>query len=146
MRLRTLCPSYLDSKWLVALRRETLLAKNVLLGNTHGYRQHPQLLRFKDKQKSSLKFIDTYLRNIYREACNRWYTFDKSKFWKQFTDQKIDVTYWQLLYERNHLLKKLQIRDVKRYWEYNNKNVDVIKVNSIFQIISWNREPREKIS
>jgi hypothetical protein len=33
---------------LVALLREALLAKNVLQGKTRGYKNHPQLLRFKN--------------------------------------------------------------------------------------------------
>jgi len=47
MRIWSLHPKYLDAKGLVALWRETLLAKNVLEGKTTGYRNHPQLERFK---------------------------------------------------------------------------------------------------
>ena len=48
MRIWSLHPKYLDTKGLVALWRETLLAKNVLEGNTNGYENHPQL--FKESQ------------------------------------------------------------------------------------------------
>ena len=47
MRLWSIHPQYLDTKGLVALWREALLAQNVLHGNTKGYKNHPQLLRFK---------------------------------------------------------------------------------------------------
>jgi hypothetical protein len=47
MRLWSLHPAYLDSKGLVALWREGLLAKAVLKGQTKGYKNHPQLERFK---------------------------------------------------------------------------------------------------
>jgi len=47
MRLWSLHPKYLDSKGLVALWREGLLAKKVLEGGTKGYRNHPQLERLK---------------------------------------------------------------------------------------------------
>ena len=47
MRLWSVHPKYLDSKGLVALWREALLAKQVLEGGTKGYRNHPQLDRFK---------------------------------------------------------------------------------------------------
>jgi len=47
MRLWSLHPSYLDAKGLVALWREGLLAKAVLNGQTKGYKNHPQLERFK---------------------------------------------------------------------------------------------------
>lgn len=39
MRIWTLHASYLDAKCLVALWRETLLAKHVLLGLTKGYKK-----------------------------------------------------------------------------------------------------------
>lgn len=47
MRIWTIHPKHIDSKGLVALWRETLLAKNVLEGKTKGYKNHPQLYRFK---------------------------------------------------------------------------------------------------
>ena len=47
MRLWSLHPQYLDPQGLVALWREGLLARKVLLGDTQGYRNHPQLDRFK---------------------------------------------------------------------------------------------------
>ena len=50
MRIWSLHPKYLDTKGLVALWRETLLAKHVLEGKTKGYRNHPQLDRFKKAQ------------------------------------------------------------------------------------------------
>ena len=50
MRIWSLHPKYLDSKGIVALWRETLLAKNVLEGKTKGYKNHPQLIRFKKKR------------------------------------------------------------------------------------------------
>jgi len=39
MRLWTIHPKYLDAKGLVALWRETLLAKHVLEGKTPGYKK-----------------------------------------------------------------------------------------------------------
>jgi hypothetical protein len=46
MRLWSIHPGYLDAKGLVALWREALLAQNVLLRNTKGYKKHPQLEQF----------------------------------------------------------------------------------------------------
>jgi len=43
MRIWSLHPKYLDSKGMVALWREALLAKQVLLNKTKGYKNHPQL-------------------------------------------------------------------------------------------------------
>ena len=53
MRLRSIHPKYLDRQWLLAVRREWLLAKKVLAGKTKWYTQHPQLERFRlDHQKN----------------------------------------------------------------------------------------------
>ena len=54
MRIWSLHPRYLDAKGLVAVWRETLLAKHVLEGKTKGYKNHPQLNRFRE-----VKNIDT---------------------------------------------------------------------------------------
>jgi len=53
MRIWSLHPKYLDTKGLVALWRETLLAKHVLEGKTKGYKNHPQLNRFKEAAGSA---------------------------------------------------------------------------------------------
>ena len=58
MRLWSIHPQYLDAVGLVALWREGLLAQKVLVGKTKGYKNHPQLERFKkhkDRLKASLK-------------------------------------------------------------------------------------------
>jgi len=46
MRIWSLHPKYLDTKGLVALWRDALLARHVLQGKTTGYKNHPQLNRF----------------------------------------------------------------------------------------------------
>jgi len=60
MRLWSIKFEYLDSKGIVALWREALLAKKVLEGKTKGYRNHPQLIRFKE-QPDPLSAINAYL-------------------------------------------------------------------------------------
>ncbi|MCF7832663.1 MAG: pyrimidine dimer DNA glycosylase/endonuclease V [Candidatus Marinimicrobia bacterium] len=114
MRLWSLHPKYLDTKGLVALWREALLAKAVLSGLTKGYTQHPQLDRFKEDPRP-LDRIDQYLSDVYLEAVERNYRFDKEKINWQFTPSKLLVTSGQLEYERTHLLAKLKIRDAVRY-------------------------------
>lgn len=47
MRFWSLHPQYLDTQGLLAAWREGLLAQKVLLGETRGYRHHPQLERFR---------------------------------------------------------------------------------------------------
>ena len=66
MRIWSVHPKYLDKKGLVALWHETLLAKNVLEGNTKGYKNHSQLTRFKNS-KNPLQGINQHLEVVYRE-------------------------------------------------------------------------------
>ncbi len=78
MRLWTIHPKYLDARGLVALWRETLLAQKVLQGETKGYRNHLQLIRFKE-QTDPVAYVATYLRFIHQEAVSRGYNFDWTK-------------------------------------------------------------------
>ena len=67
MRLWSLHPQYLDTKGLVALWREALLAQAVLGGKTAGYRHHPQLHRFR-AQPTPVSAIAAYLHAVHAEA------------------------------------------------------------------------------
>ena len=78
MPLWSLHPQYLDAKGLVAAWREALLAQKVLPGETKGYCNHPQLLRFK-RHPNPVKAIATYLEEIHNETMRRGYNFDKKK-------------------------------------------------------------------
>lgn len=117
MRLWSLHPSYLDSKGLVALWREGLLAQKVLQGKTKGYRNHPQLERFKSSS-DALGAISTYLRVVVKEAENRGYNFDSGKIADEYSVNKMEVSSGQLQYELSHLLNKLKIRDRLLYDKY----------------------------
>ncbi|MCE3282693.1 MAG: hypothetical protein K0Q66_1430 [Chitinophagaceae bacterium] len=110
MRIWSLHPSYLDAKGLVALWRETLLAKHVLEGKTKGYTNHPQLNRFK-ASKFPVDAINHYLQFIHKEAEARGYNFDRSKINWECKKQKLKVTKGQIDYELQHLTKKLAQRD-----------------------------------
>ncbi|HTN06938.1 pyrimidine dimer DNA glycosylase/endonuclease V [Agriterribacter sp.] len=114
MRIWSLHPKYLDTKGLLALWRETLLAKCVLEGKTKGYKNHPQLFRFK-QMKQPLHAINHYLSEIYKEAALRNYHFDKSKIDDTFQPVTMTVTKGQPEYEKKHLLKKLEVRDRLRF-------------------------------
>jgi hypothetical protein len=118
MRIWSLHPSLLDQKGLTAVWRETLLAKHVLEGKTKGYKNHPQLLRFK-QSTLTLPAINYYLSHIQQEATTRGYNFDKSKIdfesFEEITDGFLTVNNKQLEYEFQHLLKKLQLRDTAKF-------------------------------
>ena len=105
MRLWSIHPCYLDAKGFVALWREALLAQKVLLGNTKGYKNHPQLVRFKNIHNPT-GAIASYLRCVIDEADKRGYNFDRSKIIKKSTSFKIPVTIGQVEYEFKHLLLK----------------------------------------
>jgi hypothetical protein len=109
VRLWSLHPSYLDPKGLVALWREGLLAKKVLKRQTKGYRFHPQLERFK-AQPDATAAIDHYLTVVYEEGVRRGYHFDRRKLDGLTFRRKIAVTDGQLLYEMQHLKRKLEVR------------------------------------
>ena len=143
MRLWSIHPKYLDTKGLLGLWRESLLAQKVLLGETKGYKNHPQLIRFK-QTKDSILYIGTYLYYVYLEGERRGYKFDKSKIIKyDLNIEKIPIKEGQVKYEFNHLLKKLKERDYRKYEEI--KDSKNIEVHPIFYVIPGGIEEWEKV-
>jgi len=106
MRLWSLHPSLLDSKGLVAVWREGLLAQAVLHGRTKGYRHHPQLERF----RPHLDSIGAYLEVVADEAERRGYNFDRNRIDPWLPTPAIDVTSGQLDFEFQHLRAKVLTR------------------------------------
>lgn len=104
MRLWSIHPQYLDSKGLVALWREGLLAQACLAGKTKGYTNHPQLDRFKNVA-NPINAIGTYLQEVAKEASMRQYNFDSSKIIESTFPDKLSVTTSQLDYEWQHFLR-----------------------------------------
>lgn len=142
MRLWSLHPKYLDRKGLLAVWREGLLARKVLLGKTRGYKNHPQLIRFK-QSKNSVSSINSYLFGIYQEALLRGYKFSPTKIGKNFSSDKISITTGQLNYEFKYLLKKLKQRDYRKYLE--NKQNKKIEPHPLFRIKQGKIASWEKI-
>ena len=143
MRIWSVHPKYLDAKGIVALWRETLLAKNVLEGNTKGYKNHPQLIRFKAVKKP-LEAINQYLAEVWNEATRRGYNFDRNKIDFDFKKIKIEVTIGQMQYEFNHLLKKLEQRDPERYKQF--EKLKMVDCAEIFDVKEGEIEKWEIIS
>lgn len=114
MRLWTLHPKYLDSRGLVALWREALLAQAVLAGRTRGYTHHPQLARFRDDARP-VAAIAGYLRGVHAESLARGYVFDGSKIGRTRFDGRLAATRGQVEYEWEHLMAKLRRRDAARF-------------------------------
>lgn len=141
MRIWTLHPRYLDPQGLVALWRETLLARAVLRGETRGYRHHPQLLRFQS-HPAPRSAINAYLGAIFMEAESRGYAFDRRKIGPVRAIARIEGTTGQLRYEWQHLMRKLRVRSpsLHRQWR------DVIAPEShpLFTIWRGPVEPWER--
>ncbi|MFX1605251.1 MAG: pyrimidine dimer DNA glycosylase/endonuclease V [Promethearchaeota archaeon] len=133
MRLWSIHPKYLDSKGLVALWREALLAQKVLQGKTKGYRFHPQLDRFKNTE-NPVASIGMYLYHIYLESKERSYNFQFSKIEIIEDVQKIKIPKETLTSEFQHLLSKLESRDKKRYKQYT--QLSDIEPHPSFEVLS----------
>ena len=143
MRIWSIHPKYLDTKGLVALWRETLLAKNVLENKTKGYKNHPQLYRFKESENPILA-INCYLFHIWVESKKRNFNFDNSKFSPpSVITPQLNVTNGQIEYESSHLLQKLIIRDNNKFIELS--NIKLFTPHPLFNIISGSVENWEKV-
>ena len=141
MRLWSLHPSFLDAKGLVALWREGLLAKAVLDGNSKGYKNHPQLERFKSHLDPKAA-INAYLWDVLDAADKRGYNFNRAKLDPNKTCEPITVSTGQLAYEFEHLQHKLKKRDYKKYRQnLASKNVTAHPLIEITSggIASWER-------
>jgi hypothetical protein len=121
MRIWSLHPRYLDRQGLTAAWREGLLAQKVLTGTTKGYRNHPQLTRFRTAELPDVgpggpplapgAPITTYLHGIADEAGARGYTFDRGLVLAPVdASLRLEVTDRQLRHEWEHLLRKLEQR------------------------------------
>jgi hypothetical protein len=132
MRLWTLHPKYLDSRGLCALWREALLAQAVLRGSTKGYRNHPQLIRFRE-QPDSEAAISCYLLGVHAESVAREYDFDVSKIAGCDVSISITETEGQLLWEWDHLRAKLRVRAPEVYASF--ANLQAPEPHPMFRIV-----------
>jgi hypothetical protein len=132
MRLWTLHPRYLDAKGLVAAWREALLAQKVLRGVTRGYRNHPQLERFRSHEQP-LQAMAAFLAGLAQEADQRQYHFDKSKISQRKFRGQMDETNGQLLNEWEHLRAKLRARAPALYRQWS--DVKMPQAHPLFRIV-----------
>ena len=142
MRLWSIHPQYLDTKGLLALWREGLLAQKVLKGKTKGYKKHPQLERFKN-HSYSLKALGFYLYYIHKDGLSRGHNFNKDKIIIiPSRIRQIKVSRGQLLFEFKHLMKKLKVRDQLRYKKY--LKTKRIKAHPMFKVVKGEIEQWER--
>lgn len=145
MRLWSLHPRYLDWKGLGALWRESLLAQAVLLGRTRGWRNHPQLDRFK-VHEDPVAAISFYLIKIHEEGRSRGYRYDKSKIVNPVEDvSKIEITDGQLFHEKRILMERLACRAPQKYDELKDMehSEDVPTPHPLFSVVEGDVEPWE---
>ncbi|OJI08094.1 MAG: hypothetical protein BK997_01140 [Candidatus Micrarchaeum sp. ARMAN-1] len=144
MRIWSIKLEWLDGIGLVALWRESLLAKAVLEGNTKGYTNHSQLYRFKNRE-SPIAAIETYLHYVLEEAKKRGFGFDEGKVRNEIIDKKIKipVTQGQLDYELELLKFKLKRRSQKYYAKI--AGIDKGEPNPMFVSHTGKIEPWEKV-
>jgi len=143
MRLWSLHPKYLDRQGLVALWRETLLARAVLRGQTRGYRHHPQLDRFR-QARAPISALNAYLRVVYEEARARGYHFDRSKLAPVRKPSVIPVTKGQLEFEWTHLLAKLRRRSPEGYRHC--RSIARVESHPLFRVEAGARADWERVS
>ena len=122
--------------------REGLLAQNVILGKTKGYKNHPQLIRFKRADEPELA-IASYLRSVADEADKRDYKFNREKIAIKGECNQIQVPEGQIEYEFMHLLNKLKVRDPRRHEEL--ESLKNIKTHPLFAMVDGDIEEWEVI-
>jgi hypothetical protein len=142
MRLWSLHSSLLDTKGLVALWREALLAQKVLQGKTMGYRHHPQLQRFRQCGKP-MAAITTYLWAVHDEATARGYAFDSSKIAGHRQALHLAVSRGLLAYEWSHFKEKVQLRDPKHFRACRRRQ---IVAHPIFKVVAGGIEDWERVA
>ena len=142
MRIWSLHPKYLDRQGLLACWRESLLAQKVIMGETKGYKHHPQLERFLSCPYP-LAAIASYLDGVAEEAGQRGYAFNREKIAAFRLSGRIPVTRGQVLYEWGHLKAKLSCRDPVRLGQIS--SIEMPDVHPIFEIVDGSMEPWEKV-
>lgn len=118
------------------------MVKKVFEDNTNVYKQYPQLFKFK-LSKQQIIGINFFLKYICIETSKRHYKFHPVKFIEIENKEKINVTTAQINFEKNHLRKKLKLRDKNKY----NENIDTINYETqpLFNLINGEIEPWEKM-
>ena len=144
LRLWSIHPKYLDWKGLGAEWREALLAQAVLAGKTKGWKNHPQLERFK-VHNYPVAAIGFYLLKVYEEANDRGYNYNLSKIINPLRKvEQIRITNGQLRYEFDILMERLEKRAPDKHLELK-ASVDSQhpEPHPIFSVIHGDVEPWE---
>ena len=147
MRLWSIHPDLLDRAALVSGWREGLLAQKVLRGLTRGYRNHPQLERFR-ALPDPVAGVATWLHGLADAADARGYRFDRSRVVMPVGPQRLTLTDGQLDLEWRHLLAKVTAREPA--WLERLDCPNTPRPHPIFDLVpgpvaEWERAPRPTI-
>jgi len=144
---------------LLAAWREGLLAQKVLEGGTKGYRNHPQLVRFRAAAEPIIA-VGAYLSCVAREAAARGYSFDTGKIdaakagaeadltptdrrvSSESKRRRIPVTSGQAAYEWALLKRKLTLRDPEKLSTL--RGIKIQELNDAFRLTAGAIEAWEK--
>lgn len=146
MRLWSLHPRLLDTKGLVACWRETLMAQRVLDDRLAGYSAHPQLIRLR-ATKEPLATVGYYLDGLWVESQRRGYRFDRSKIRLPALGAlagSVPVNQGQVAFEREHLLRKLVVRDPALAEQLAECSATSVMLHPLFKLVPGSVEDWEK--
>lgn len=127
MRLWSVHPKYLDVKGLGGQWVEAIIAKNTLTGKSSGWKNHPELDRFRKNPQT----INDFLRAVWEEGVSRGYDY-KEDYVGEPSGQKIEVKKEDLIEEFNILLSKLEERAPKKFREL--RNLERVESNPVFVV------------
>ena len=122
--------------------REGLLAQKVAEGKTKGWRNHPQLDRFKCHSKP-MEAVGFYLKELHVESIKRSYKYNYSKI--LYPDAVVDLvnlTFGQLQYEFDLLQERLKVRTPEKYEK--NTRIKKLQAHPLFNIVHGLPEKWEK--
>lgn len=156
MRLWSLHPRLLDRQALIACWREALLAQKVLRGLTKGYRNHPQLDRFRaadgDRpaqeadERTSVRLIGAFLRSLADEAEHRGYNFNRELITvAELPSGQLEVSRGQLAFELEHLKAKSRERSTEWFAAtLAGIDADNAEPHPLFNVVEGPRAPWER--
>ena len=122
--------------------REGILAQKVTNGQTKGWKNHPQLDRFKEHSKP-MEAVGFYLKEIHNESLRRGYKYNYSKIlYPVEIVSPILITQGQIQYEFDILQERLKIRAPKKYEE--NLELSTLEAHPLFTIFPGLPEKWEK--
>lgn len=142
MRLWSFHPKYLDNIGLSRAINEGISGYKALTGQQKMWANHSQLIRFKATDKPEY-YLQIYLNQIFIERLNKWRDTIDAPHITADMNPLLEVTEGQLIYEWNHYLNKLAIRNKTLYNTL--KQIDTPEPHPIFKVIEGDIEQWEKV-